>query len=236
MNGIATFSVNPPPPQGVTGIYVQGAANSGAGTFTASSGAIQANAATFAVFAQDQTNLPFQTQFYNPLQINWSVAQANSCNGSGATCASAGTSYNPVYVTLAQNILPLGKTIMLTYVSLAVGNGGATTQAEAFANTWAQVSTGSGPTNVWTWDQQYLSYYPLGVGFQLCATDPILLITTDNANGQCGSFAQLLMYALDMNGVGSSFATVKATDKTLMVIDNWSWPPSPTQPSTLPYG
>jgi hypothetical protein len=122
---------------------------------------------------------------------------------------------------------------MLTYVSLAVGSGGATNQANAFANTWAKFSTGGGPANVLTWDDRSMSYYT--AGFNSCATTAARVVQnlgdTGNAttSAQCGAFALLLQSALAMNGIHSNFIDVFATDYAtpaafngvLMVIKNW---------------
>jgi hypothetical protein len=236
MAGTATFTVTPPPTQAVPGVYIQGTTSS-SGTFSVSGFTIPAGQPTFPVDVIDGTDLPAsRTQFLNPMSINWSVTQSGtSCNDSTHPCVAAGASANPVYVTLADDILPTS-TAMLTYVALAVGNGGATDPTTAFAKTWAQFSTsGTGPADVKTWSGTTLSYYPQGVGFQDCALNPEQLLTTSNQNGQCGSFAQLFQYALDMNGIATSFTSVGTANEDLMVVKNWNWPQNPTQ-STLPYG
>jgi hypothetical protein len=66
-----------------------------------------------------------------------------------------------------------------------------------------------------------------------------------NANGQCGSFAYLLLAALAMNGIpmnGSPslptspalFTGVCPSDNNAMLIRNWAFP-SATYPSPAPY-
>jgi hypothetical protein len=105
MHGTAVFAVNPIPSQGVPFLYVEGISN-GAGTFAPSgSVSLPSGAATFSVPVSSGTALPTSlTQFFNPLNINWTIALAAACD---TECVAAGTSSNPVYVTLADNVLPL---------------------------------------------------------------------------------------------------------------------------------
>ena len=233
MQGSAVFTVTPAPQQAVTGIYVQGA-TSGSGTFTATGITIQAGATTFTASVVSDTPFPASlTQFINPLNVNWSVAQSGtSCTNATYGCVAVGASANPVYVTLAPNVLPptmqgVLNPVMLTYVALAVGNGGANSQTLALQNTWAKFSSTNCPVgisicpaNVVTWDGRSMSYYT--AGFNSCAllaTQIVQNLPTPSA--QCGAFALLLESALAMNGIHSNWETVQATYSSLMVIKNW---------------
>jgi hypothetical protein len=258
ITGIATFALSPAPQQGVTGFYVQGTAG-GFGTFSASNVTVPANNGSFQVNVTDATALAtHQTQFINPLNISWSVAQAGtSCTNPTYACVAVGTSSNPVYVTLSTPVFSpasFGPT-MLTYVSLAVGTtGGATSQSTALANTWAQFSNtacGAGivscPANVKTWDGRSMQYYTSG--FSTCATVATQIVQNlPTPSAQCGAFAYLLESALAMNGIHSNWITVQATDNvSAMVINNWcvigAAPPCPqgqpsyqnTSPSVAPW-
>ena len=255
MNGTATFAVEPVPLQSVTGVYIQGT-TAGSGTFTVSpSPLITIDGPGFSVnVVVDTPFAPGQTQFLAPLTINWSAGQSGASCAVASTCASAGASANPVYVTLANNVLPSGWPVMLTYAALAVGQGGATSPAAAVAQTWAQFSTGGSPANVTTWSGTPLAYYPPNVPFSGCALDAVGLLTEYSQNGQCGSFAYLLQAALAMNGIpifgpvsspspppGSptppaptSFAGVCPSDNTAMLIANWT-PGTPSHPTPGPY-
>jgi hypothetical protein len=136
---------------------------------------------------------------------------------------------------------------MLTYVRLAVVNGGAFNQAIAFANTWAQFSTGSGPANVKTWDGRTMAYYTEGFG--ICATTAERVVQNLGYSGnvtvsaQCGAFALLLQSALAMNGIHSNFINVFATDFTTsaawngvdMVIKNWQTIAQSQPPNQSPW-
>lgn len=153
-----------------------------------------------------------QTQFLNPLNVTWSLVQGNSCSAP-TNCVSTGTSQNPLLVTLTtptvSTLGPIvgGSPLMLTYVTLAVANGGANDPKTAFANTWAQFSaSGAGfvPANVTTWDGSALYYYPSGVGFQGCTRNAASLAESVGF-GQCGSFQLLLASALQVNGITSTF-------------------------------
>lgn len=229
------FGLSPVPSQGVTNIYVQGA-TSGYGTFEATGAvSITGGAATFSVpFSAGMAFPASRTQFINPLDIDWSVAQAGGSCASG--CADAGTSSNPVYVTSADNVLPAwAQPIMLTYVSLGVGNGGATSEAAALADTWAQFSTGMGPANVKTWDNRSMEYYTSGFGpCAVNAAQVVMNIYLDqfgnphySTSAQCGAFALLLQSALAMNGIHSNWITVQAAyqpgpaEWSKMVIRKW---------------
>lgn len=236
MQGTAVFNVSPALTQAVTGIYVQGTTGT-AGTFTASGVTIAAGQTSFSAAVSDATAFAAsQTQFLNPMNANWSVAQAGtSCKNSTFSCVAVGTSSNPVYVTLANSVLPTGQTVMLTYLALAVGSGGATSQTTALASTWAQFSTGSGPANVVTWDRRSMSYYTAGFGS--CALDAGQLVENlPTPSGQCGAFAFLLESALAMNGIHSNWIQVQADDGvSLMVINNWGLSSSPTYPTQAPW-
>lgn len=130
--------------------------------------------------------------------------------------------------------------VMLTYVKLAVGNGGAFNEASALANTWAQFSAGDGPAHVETWDGRRLTYYT--AGFNDAAIVAAELVTNrgrhyepsppytfvPSTSGQCGSFASLLQSALAMNGIHSNWIVVEAeyqptptTSWSNMAIKNW---------------
>ncbi|MCZ2155442.1 MAG: hypothetical protein LC114_16330, partial [Bryobacterales bacterium] len=148
--------------------------------------------------------------------------------------------------TLAQNVLPSwAGGVMLTYVSLAVANGGATTVEGAFLNTWGKFSTGSGPANVTTWSGAPLAYYPPGKPFNSCTERADLLLTANSGNGQCNSFAMLFMAALAMNGIAvskpgeiQSGATVQQTgvcvnDNGWMLVKNWTFDATKQYPYSL---
>jgi hypothetical protein len=129
--------------------------------------------------------------------------------------------------------------VMLTYVALAVGNGGAMTDTAAVVNTWAQFSTGSGPANVRTWDGRIMSYYTAPFG--ACATNSANLVENlgpsgPSTSGQCGAFAFLLESALAVNGINSEWTTVGTLDGSAMVIKNWGLSSSPTYATTPPTG
>jgi hypothetical protein len=132
---------------------------------------------------------------------------------------------------------------MLTYVSLAVGNGGATTATAAVSATWSKFATGSvpAPANVKTWDSRGMFYYSPAVGFQACALKASLLVesngseSNNTASGQCGAFAFLLESALAANGLHSTCTDVEPTDGSLMVIDTWTLSSTPSYPSAAPW-
>jgi hypothetical protein len=229
MKGTAVFSVSPAPPQNVNGLYTQGVTGSN-GTFLGTAAVtISAGSSTFmAPVAASMLLTPGQTQFINPLSINWCVGQGNTSSGS---CVSLGASSNPVYVTLVRT-RPAWEPylVMLTYASLAVGNGGAATPAAAFQNTWNLFSSGgTGPVGVSTWDGRQLGYYLQGVGFNSCAVTAKNLVEQNprlgvvNSSGQCGAFQYLLADALAMNGISLSFAQTKSLTGEGFMVKQWVW-------------
>jgi hypothetical protein len=229
MQGNAVFTVSPAPTQAVPGVYVQGATAS-AGNFTASNQTIAAGATTFNPSGiVDNTVLPAgTTQFYDPLSVNWSIAQSGGSCSSG--CAAVGTSSNPVYVTLATPTISFPP-LMLTYVALGVGGGGATTQQTAFNGTWGRFA---GPANVKTWDNWALTYYPglpSPVGFSGCATSAQSLVT-GTGSGQCGAFQLLLQSALQVDGIPSTLIAVMTKDGTSFMVNAWNFT---SVPPTNPY-
>jgi hypothetical protein len=235
MAGTAVFSVSPPLPadltsSGIPGVYFEGLA-AGVGNFRAPNVTIPLNQPTFSVPVTFDTPFPTgQTQFYNPLQVAWVVNQSGGSCDLSLTCVYLDTSSNPVYVTLGpnpanQNLPSWAQPLMLTYVALAVGNGGANSPATAVANTWAKFSlAGLAPENVTTWEPQSprpLAYYPSGVPFKGCATNAYALVT-GNGSGQCGSFQFLLASALMVNGIQPTFVKVLTISREAFMVNTWS--------------
>jgi hypothetical protein len=253
MQGIAVFNLDYAPPEGIVGVYAQGATGS-SGTF-AGTGTIPDGASSFSVpvaivpgSRQDGgTAFPANLTQYLILQAAWSVAGAGANCAGPYTCIAAGTqntSSNPIYVTLAPSVYSTQfGPVMLTYVALAVGAGGAIDQPTALANTWAQFSTGSGPANVQTWDGRPMQYYSSGFGACALSAANVVQNLDQNGNitdsGQCGSFAYLLASALAMNGIHSNWTTATPSDQTgtfgtQMVINNWCEVGQPACPAGTP--
>ena len=227
MIGYVVFDVSPPPTQ-ATPVVAQG--SSSAGSF-AGNASVPANSRTsqIPIIVNGPTLPVSETSFYNPLSVSWSIGQ-------GGGVLSLGTSSNPVYVTLGSSVLPSwAAPVMLTYASLAVGNGGANSSSEALANTGAQFSTaGSGPANVTTWDGRKMYYY--SGGFGVCATTASQVVQNlPTSSAQCGAFAFLLESALAMNGIHSNWIQVNATDGSLMLINSWALDSSPSYPGANPW-
>lgn len=242
MAGTATFTLTPPITQSIPGVYVEGPTLGAFGTFSASDYLIQAGS-TFSIPVTTNNALPSQTQSFN-LTTNWSVAQAGgTCLSATFGCTSAGSAFHPIFVTLAPKVLP-GEEVMLTYVSLAVANGGATDIPTAVANTWAKFTTGGinpAPANVTTWDGRQMFYY--SGGFDNCAInarDIVLSPGNPSYWGQCGAFAYLLESSFAMNGIHSYWTQINASDRTTsnevkMVIKNWDINAPTYSSETSPY-
>jgi hypothetical protein len=91
------------------------------------------------------------------------------------------------------------------------------------------------PPNVNGWDGRPLYYYEQGVGFEGCAADSVLLLTSPTGSGQCGSWAHLLMDALAVNGIPSRFVTVTPIPGPWVLVNNWGFSSSPTYSGNAPW-
>ncbi|HWY21205.1 MAG TPA: hypothetical protein VNX26_08295 [Candidatus Acidoferrum sp.] len=142
---------------------------------------------------------------------------------------------------------PSATVVYHTTLNLALTSSESTDQPSAFWNTWNQFTTGAGPANIQTWQGRKLYYYrndPNGVpgvtiiGFEACALDESTLLLNEgftggsvsgagHNSGQCGSFAELLMASLAVNGIKSSFARILPINPTMnFLVKNWTPPQS----------
>jgi hypothetical protein len=219
INATATFNVTP-----IT-VALSGArieANvSGVGLMFAPNVSIPAGSTSVSVTLSSEALPDSQTQHYQPLEETWSFSPSGqACSSGTSVCEPAGATSSEVYVTLATP-LPMSESVMpLSAVELAIGSGGATSPTQALENTWQQFA---GPANVNGWDGRPLYYYEQGVGFHGCATSSVGLLTSSTGSGQCGSWANLLMDALAVNGITSSFIQIQPTDQSSMLINNWAF-------------
>ena len=232
INATATFSLSSPAPSSLSGVSTTGNV-SGLGQLA---GSVNIPAGATSVTANLTGNTAFpssKTEYYSGLSVTWYASYSGQkCSSSSAQCLSAGSTSSPVYVTLAAPS-GLSESVMpFTAVKLAIGEGGATTQAQAFTNTWQQFA---GPANVTGWDGRPLYYYEQGVPFSGCATNSVDLLTQTNGSGQCGSWARLLMDALAINGISSTFVTVTPGVADRMLVNSWSFGDTPTYPSQAPW-
>jgi hypothetical protein len=124
--------------------------------------------------------------------------------GACPNCTSDGSTQHKVYVTYAT---PVSSPVFLTSLHLAVSNDGATSLQEVFDKTWAFFTS----QDVQNWSGHTLFYY--GDDFldtAVCnADDGGDLLTRANRAGQCTCFAELLLGALKVNGIGAT-GTVSA--------------------------
>jgi hypothetical protein len=228
INATATFNVIPT--LALSGARIEGSVK-GLGLLVASNVSIPAKATSITVNLTGNTAFPAsQTQHYQPLGVTWSFSSGGQpCSSGPSQCEPAGSTSSEVYVTLATP-LPFSEPTMtvmpLTAVKLAIGSGGATTQTTAFQNTWQNFV---GPANVTGWDTRPLPYYLQGVMALANATDAYELLASEDSNGnpaqtetgQCGSFAHLLIDALAVNGIPSTFTVVQPNDNSQMLVNNW---------------
>ncbi len=214
------FAVNPVPAAPVTGVTIEGEIP-GLGKFRITGVTIPAAAEVTIPGIQADTALPNTTKFYNPLTINWRhMRDGDSC----PQCTADGSTANKVYATLDTPTQPL----TYTTLKLALSSDGAATQADAFTKTWANFA---GPANITGWDARKLYYYRPGFGFGACAVNPVGLLTSASGSGQCGSFAQLLMWTLGVNGISSDFVSINSKDGTKMIVKDWTFAGAGTFPA-----
>ncbi|MDR1480875.1 MAG: hypothetical protein LBJ00_18275 [Planctomycetaceae bacterium] len=169
------------------------------------------------------TNFGDETKFFNPFSMDWQM----SFDG-GTTWESAGTSNNPIYVSLGVDttVLPLTG-LYRTVVHLACSTDGATSGNQAADNAW---NTFKGRT-IKGWkesDKEFtrnLYYYKPGTTFIANAsgeTSDLLQSTTDS--GQCDTWAELLIDVFAVNGIQCQRCTVKAKETLQllgMLIKEW---------------
>ena len=232
ISATATFNVAPAPATAITGASITGNV-AGLGQLMATGVSIPAGASSVTVPLSGNSAFPVSTtQYYPGLGIGWIYSQnGQTCSSESAYCQSAGSTSSPVYVTLASPS-GLSESVMpLTAVKLAIGSGGATTQTAAWQNTWQKFA---GPGNVTGWDGRVLYYYEQGVPFSGCATNSVGLLTQSNGSGQCGSWARLLMDALAVNGISSSWTTVTPNAANEMLVKTWAFSAPPTYPTMRP--
>ncbi len=220
INATATFGITPLT-VALSGARIEGSVDS-LGLLVASGVNIPAGATSITVNLTGNTAFPSSTTaHYSPLGVTWNFSPAGqACSSGRSVCEGAGSTSSEIYVTLAAPS-GLSESVMpLTAVVLAIGNGGATTQTTAFQSTWQQFA---GPANVYGWDGRPLYYYEPGVGFKGCATSSVGLLTSATGSGQCGSWANLLMDALAVNGIMSSFTQIQPTDQSWMLVNSWTF-------------
>jgi hypothetical protein len=185
-------------------------------------------------------------------------------------CTLDGVTETKVYVTLEKprevrmngEVVRNANEVFLTSLHLAVSKDGATDAQSAFESTWAKFE----PKNITTWQGDKLYYYrndPGHVkGFDVCAlSEEQLLISRlpaakpdsppidTEGSGQCGAFAFLLMGALAVNGIASTWVAVfpfidpdrvdllppdGQNAPIAMLIQDWA-PVSMTRSATDPY-
>ena len=198
--------------------------------------------------------------------INWSYTSSGASGFIGQTTNPVYVTLAPPLQYTAAGYAPI---VYHTTLNLALSGGQSTDQTTAFQNTWNQFSmpapttanpNATGPANITTWQGRRLYYYrndPNGstingtiVGFDACALNESTLLLNEgfdqNGNlvaghnsGQCGSFAYLLIGALAVNGIESSFAKILPIQNLGLqninfLVKNWTPPQSnPSGPWNL---
>jgi len=232
ISATATFGITPLT-VALSGARIEGSVDS-LGLLVASGVNIPAGATSITVNLTGNTAFPSSTTaHYSTLGVTWNFSPGGqACSSGRSVCEWAGSTSSEVYVTLAAPSGLSESAMPLTAVMLAIGSGGATTQTTAFQSTWQQFA---GPANVSGWDGRPLSYYEQGVGFQGCANNSFLLLTSSTGSGQCGSWAHLFMDALAVNGISSSWTTVKPSVADAMLVNSWTFSKLPMYTKNAPW-
>jgi hypothetical protein len=188
---------------------------------------------SLALTVTSTNNFHSNVDFLNPMIIDWKY----SCDN-GTNWCDAGTSTNPVYVTLADPLA--GTTLFRTVLNFACTNRGATDSNTAVANTWSLFG-GSGPKNITTWDNKPLYYYKTNCGWATDTKTTQDLLASANTtyawagHGECGAFANLFRDSLAANGISSDFTTASSTNGDNFIINDWITNRAATYPQLSPY-
>jgi hypothetical protein len=176
----------------------------------------------------DKPLTPNTVDFYKPMTIKWYYGWTDK-----PKMMYAGYSTNWVYVSLAQPLS--GASLYHTVAHLACSHGHATDADDAAGNTWRLFSTGSGPSDVTSWDSKPLCYYKAGIPWA-DGTDNMADLLKQGY-GQCNSLRELLESAWLVNGVVSAPATVTTAEAPgyhLFLVKHWSFS-GPTGSHAPPY-
>jgi hypothetical protein len=199
----ATFWVVPTNFSGSNSVIIQGVGSSGLNIPATTVTVVGVQSTVTLPTTNFSTAFANQVDFLNPLTIDWEYT------GGGATFYDAGSSVNPVYITLTN---PATANLFHTVVHLACSNGHATDTNAAVANTWALFA---GPANVTTWDgTKKLYYYQNGDGWNT-ATDVAGLLSSQNGN--CVAWRNLLLDALLANGISADRVYVSSPGQYFLV-------------------
>ena len=215
LNVSAKFDITPTITKPISGVTIQ-ADVPGVGMIQKTNQTLNGTNYDFPATDSDN-NMDTVTKIYDPLALTWKFGK----DGTGSF-TSAGSSQNKVYLTLDTPRAYANRAggLPLTLLKMAIQNQGATDTATALQKTWQSFS---GPANITTWDNRKMYYYKAGVGFDFCALDYLQLIQTNPESGQCGSFAELLLGSLAVNGVQANWVIISPTDGNKMIVKNWTF-------------
>ena len=209
-----TLHVDKPAPAAIPNVTIQ-AKVAGVGNLTgAKPVTIPGTASDFVISGLvSDTAFPKQTKYFadNSLTIDWTYTIPG-----GAPIAIGPTSHT-LYVTLQSPIS--GTTVFLTTIHLAVSKDGAATAQDAFNNTWNNFF--AGPANTKGWDNRTLYYYQPNIGFTSCSPYQVQLLK--NGNGQCTSWAKLLIGSLAVNGISSRMYTIYTANGDEFLVKDWTY-------------
>lgn len=143
-------------------------------------------------------SLPDTVAFLNPFQVKWTYQPA------GAWVEGlAGSSSNPVYVSLAK---PTTGNLYHSVVHYACGTGNAANEAAASINTWSFFASAfDAPADITTWDKAKLKYYGTPDGGGNESTSRLL----SNHDGTCLAFTRLFRDALAVNRISAQLIEAK---------------------------
>ena len=159
----------------------------------------QVNRQTITASMTSNTGLPNAAVYYNPFRLTWSISKDN-----GKTWIFAGTSDNRLYVTLGN---PGSKQESIFDIASRNLSGEMTDKSQIVDTIWSafkgpmpglhrKVRDGHNQT-----DNKEMKYWPEGFNTPGNFTAPALI---SSGEGRCGSWADLLIQALNVHGITST--------------------------------
>jgi len=152
------------------------------------------NSATYTV--QDYYSSDLPANVHKITSVVWKY----NLNGTQQPNTEAGTSTNPIYVTLRN---PTTTELFHTVLEHACSPGGATTDAQVISNSWSKFSSRTTKNHA----GENLHYYKPNIAFaanQNFTVGDLL----KNKNGRCGAWADFFMAVLRANGVTCTLTDV----------------------------
>jgi len=157
------------------------------------------------------------TQFFNPMKIDWEFTYRKD---GVPTTNHIGTTQHQIYVTFGQPSKKVDK-LYLSLLHWAVSADEAKHQKTVVEKTWSHFANPTGVDDLKTWDNRVLSYYGDGINKCYVYVDEFLK-SPDGSSAGCGTFANLFIETLWVNGIASNCIKVSSfSGYEGILINNW---------------